>query len=385
MYDDALARLASQGLLRAIRDRGCVEGLNRGPSASIFISGRAIVDFASNDYLGLGRSGALNEAAARATAECGTGGGASRLISGGTEYHHALETATADFKGTSAALIFNSGYTANTAIIPALMQEGDSIFSDELNHASIIDGCRLSKADTSIYPHCDMGRLRSLLAMRKGSRCLVATDSVFSMDGDIAPLQELVSLCDEYDCLLLIDDAHATGVLGDGFGSLRHFGIAPRPYIIQMGTFSKALGSFGAFVAAEHGIIQWLLNTARGFIFSTALPAGVVAASRQALHLIREDPSYCRNLWYNRKMLVDRLAARSFSAGESGTPIIPLYVGDVERTLACSAFLFERGFYAPAIRPPTVRVSRLRLTVSAVHSEADINALVDALEEWKNG
>ncbi|HTR45523.1 MAG TPA: 8-amino-7-oxononanoate synthase [Thermodesulfovibrionales bacterium] len=379
MYSLRLQELQRQRLLRAAKDRD----LSRG--SRIVIEGREYVNFASNDYLGLSGDPALVAAAKEAMEEFGFGSGASRLLSGGTRLHRKLEEEVARFKGAEAALVFNSGYAANCGAIPSLASAQDIIFSDELNHASIVEGCRLSRARTVVYRHGDMSHLESLLkheAERSpgGGRSIFVTDTVFSMDGDIAPLRALWELCGRHDGLLYIDDAHATGVIGSGKGALSHFGISPTPRIIQMGTFSKALGSYGAFVAGSREVIDWLTSTARTFMFSTALPACVVAASLKALGMIGAGHDSLRGLWTNHRRLLQGL---SEIGGEisSETPIIPLKIGGVGETLAASQQLSEKGLYVPAIRPPTVKEPRLRITVTASHTDEDIDRLVEALKE----
>ena len=379
MYSLRLQELQRQRLLRAAKDRD----LSRG--SRIVIEGREYVNFASNDYLGLSGDPALVAAAKEAMEEFGFGSGASRLLSGGTRLHRKLEEEVARFKGAEAALVFNSGYAANCGAIPSLASAQDIIFSDELNHASIVEGCRLSRARTVVYRHGDMSHLESLLkheAERSPGRgrSIFVTDTVFSMDGDIAPLRALWELCGRHDGLLYIDDAHATGVIGSGKGALAHFGISPNPRIIQMGTFSKALGSYGAFVAGSREVIDWLTSTARTFMFSTALPACVVAASLKALGMIGAGHDSLRGLWTNHRRLLQGL---SEIGGEisSETPIIPLKIGGVGETLAASQQLSEKGLYVPAIRPPTVKEPRLRITVTASHTDEDIDRLVEALKE----
>ena len=379
MYSLRLQELQRQRLLRAAKDRD----LSRG--SRIVIEGREYVNFASNDYLGLSGDPALVAAAKEAMEEFGFGSGASRLLSGGTRLHRKLEEEVARFKGAEAALVFNSGYAANCGAIPSLASTQDIIFSDELNHASIVEGCRLSRARTVVYRHGDMSHLESLLkheAERSPGRgrSIFVTDTVFSMDGDIAPLRALWELCGRHDGLLYIDDAHATGVIGSGKGALAHFGISPEPRIIQMGTFSKALGSYGAFVAGSREVIDWLTSTARTFMFSTALPACVVAASLKALGMIGAGHDSLRGLWTNHRRLLQGL---SEIGGEisSETPIIPLKIGGVGETLAASQQLSEKGLYVPAIRPPTVKEPRLRITVTASHTDEDIDRLVEALKE----
>jgi 8-amino-7-oxononanoate synthase len=317
----------------------------------------------------------------------GFGGGASRLLAGGSHLHRELEETVANFKGTDAALLFNSGYAANAGAIPALAGEGDAVFSDELNHASIIDGCRLARATTFVFRHRDTGHLGELLRASGARRKLVVTDTVFSMDGGIAPLPEMLHLCGEHGAMLYLDDAHGTGVLGGGRGALAHFSLAPEPWVIQMGTFSKALGSFGAFAAGSTDIIHWLINTCRSFIFSTALPPPVVAASAAALELAEGAAGRERHasLWGNTRRLIEELGALGLDTGESETPIVPVRGESVESVLSLSRKLFEQGIYAPAIRPPTVPTPRLRLTVTASHTEEDIAVLGGALRRVLGG
>jgi 8-amino-7-oxononanoate synthase len=285
----------------------------------------------------------------------------------------------ARLKGTKSAVVMNSGYTANLAVIPAVSREGDVIFSDELNHASIVDGCRLSRARTLIYCHRDAVHLAELLEREKSGRKIVVTDTVFSMDGDIAPLADLHGLCRDHGAVLYIDDAHGTGVLGKGRGGLAHCGLAPDDGVIQMGTCSKALGSCGAFVAATADIVDWLINTARGLIFSTALPACAAAASIAALQVMQGDGSYVDRLWRNRERLYQGIRALGIDTGRSETPIIPLIVGDLDRTMRLAEHLRHHRQYAPVIRPPTVRDPRIRVTVTAAHTDEDIDTFLHIL------
>lgn len=379
MFSQKLFELQRLGLLRTICDRTPSTG------SRIVVEGKELISFASNDYLGLASHPDITAAAKRAIDEFGFGSGASRLLAGGSVLHRKLEETIARFKGTETALVFNSGYAANTGIIPSLTGEGDVIFSDELNHASIIDGCRLSRARTVVYGHKDTAHLDELLrkeflAVGSGKgNLLVATDTVFSMDGDIAPLGEIYGLCGKYDALLYIDDAHGTGVIGGGRGALAHFNLLPEPRIIQMGTFSKALGSYGAFAAGSRDVIDWIANRARSFIFSTALPACAVAASLKAVELVEGMPALVGKLRENRSILAEALVKAGFDTGESETPIIPLLVKNNEEALAASGYLRGKGIYAPAIRPPTVKAPRLRIAIKASHSEEDLNALVRAL------
>ncbi len=375
IFSEKLKALEKDILLRQIKDREAAL------LPDIIIDGAGYINFASNDYLGLACAGSLADAAVHAISEFGFGAGASRLLAGGTQIHSTLEKAVAAFKETETALVFNSGYIANISALPSIAGEGDVIFSDELNHASLIDACRLSRAQKVIYRHRDTAHLSMLMQTAKGDKQIVVTDSIFSMDGDIAPLREITALCKDHGALLYLDDAHATGVLGNGRGALAHFGIRPEPWIIQMGTFSKALGSYGAFIAAEKDIIDWLVNTARGFIYSTALPACVAAASLKALQLLQSEPTLISRLWQNRERLFKGLHALGLDTLCSETPIIPIVVGDVKKTMDISGALQKRRVYCPAIRPPTVNQPRIRVTVTAAHSEEHIAVLLGALEK----
>ncbi|GAB4488154.1 MAG: 8-amino-7-oxononanoate synthase [Thermodesulfovibrionales bacterium] len=371
-----MLKLRQQGLARRVVDRSSAQG------TVIRLDGRRLVNFSSNDYLGFASRPELADAVRASLDAYGFGAGASRLLAGGTVLHRRLEKRVAEFKRTEAALLFNSGYAANAGAIPALAGPGDLILSDELNHASIVDGCRLSSAGTVVFRHRDMGHLENLLTRHPGKRKLVVTDTVFSMDGDIADMPAIVRLCARHRAMLYLDDAHGTGVLGRGRGALAHFGISPEPWIVQMGTFSKALGSVGAFVAGSADVIDWLRNRARSFLFSTALPAPAAAASLAALTLLRREKKTVGRLWENRSLLVQELAARGFSpAGD--TPIVPVIVKSVREASGLSAHLLEKGFHVPAIRPPTVAQPRVRITVCADHTENQIRKLVSALEDWR--
>jgi 8-amino-7-oxononanoate synthase len=381
-YSEELNILKYKGLRRTIRNRSSPQG------ARIRIGGREHINFASNDYLGLASHPEVIEAAKRAMDEFGFGGGAARLLAGGTLLHRSLEENIASFKGTEAAIVLNSGYTANAGIIPSIAGDDDLLFSDELNHASIIDGCRLSRARLIVYRHRDVNHLESLMKEALSSsgmkgRAVVVTDTVFSMDGDIAPLPDLCELCRGKNAVLYLDDAHGTGVLGKGQGALAYYRIPPEAWMLQMGTFSKALGSFGAFAAGERGVVDWITNTARSFIFSTALPAPVVAASLQAIGLIKDRPALVQRLWENRDRLAHGLLEKGYTI-ESETPIIPLKTMRVEEALMASDSLFRNGLYVPAIRPPAVSRPRLRITITASHSEEDIGRLIEALAEMKD-
>lgn len=399
MFSKKLKRLRQNNLSRIIKDRGSAPKSNTGhmdagpgqfftqiPSR-ISIDGTEYINFASNDYLGLSGNRLLMEAAKEAINIYGFGPGASRLLSGGTELHTELEKTVAAFKDTESALIFNSGYAANISAIPCIADEGDTIFSDELNHASIVDGCRLSRAKKVIYPHKNISNLSELLKNDKGSLKIVITETIFSMDGDIAPIRELYQLCLDHDAILYLDDAHGTGVLGDGHGALKHFQLKTAPWLIQMGTFSKALGSYGAFIAGSRNVTEWLINTGRGFIYSTALPACVVAASVAALEIIQKEngpvQTLCRTLWKNRERLFNGIRDLGFNIINSESPIIPVSTENVETALRFSEHLMKHHIYAPAIRPPTVRTPRIRFTVTAAHTDKDIDRLIDVMKTAK--
>lgn len=381
MFSESLIRLKEKNLLREIKNRNSPHG------SRILIDGKNYINFSSNDYLGLANHPHLIESSKKAIETFGFGSGASRLLCGGSILHSELEKKTAKFKGTESALIFNSGYSANTGIIPAITDEGDVIFSDELNHASIVDGCRLSRAKKIIYRHKDTKHISELIEKEKAKRKIIITDSVFSMDGDIAPLKDIYELCSSLNSelqtpnsiLLYIDDAHGTGVLGQGKGALTHFGIKPESWIIQMGTFSKALGSFGAFAAGSKDAIEWILNTARSFIFSTALPSCAAAASIATLEVMEREPELLDRLWSNRELAVHGITKLGYDIMGSETPIIPVRTGTVEEALQLSQHLMENGIFAPAIRPPTVKEPRIRITVTAAHTAEDIERLIKAL------
>ncbi len=343
------------------------------------IKNRQCVNFGSNDYLALAGHRLLKAAASDAAMRWGAGAGASRLLGGGCTLHRELEERIASFKATPGALLFNSGYAANTGAIPALASQGDAIFSDEMNHASIIDGCRLARAQVHVYRHRDMGHLEELIENNNVNHKIIVTDTVFSMEGDLAPLKELAALADKTNALLYIDDAHGTGVLGGGRGALAHAGLTHAPNIIQMGTLSKAAGSMGGFIAADGDVIKWILNTARTFIFSTAIAPAPVGASIAALDIMDADISLNRKLWENRLLLAERLDGLGIGTGGSGTPIIPIRARSARHALEMGQALLAKGFYAPAIRPPTVAEPMVRITVTAGHSEDEINALSDAL------
>lgn len=372
---DELKRL---GLYRSMRKVRGAQG------SRVVLDGQEVVLFCSNNYLGLADHPLLKEAAIRAVERFGTGSGAARLVSGTMELHGELEQRIAAFKGTEAALVFNAGYAANVGIIGALVGKGDVIFSDRLNHASIVDGAILSRARLVRYPHNDLAALRRLLQNTEcQGRRLIVTDGVFSMDGDLAPLAGIVALKDEFGCLLMVDDAHGCGVLGEhGRGSAEWCGVADG-VDIQMGTLGKALGSFGAYAAAKREIIEYLVNRARSFIFSTSLPPAVLAASLAALEIIEsaEGALLRTRLGENSDLLRSTLQAAGFDTMGSVTQIVPVRVGGAEPTMAFSHMLLEEGFFVQGIRPPTVPAGscRLRCTLMATHSADEISRACAAI------
>jgi 8-amino-7-oxononanoate synthase len=370
-----LAQIEARGLLRKPK-------LVAGPIGTrVIIDGRDTLLFCTNDYLGLANHPAVKQAAMDAVNQYGAGAGASRLVSGTLPIHAGLEAELACFKGAQAALVFGSGYLANLGIVSTLMRQDGVIYSDELNHASIIDACRLSRAEVKVYPHRDTRSLERMLKAGNARRQrLIVTDGVFSMDGDIAPLPELARLASEFDCYLMVDDAHATGVLGpDGRGTAAHHGLY-NGIDIQMGTLSKALGSYGAFVAGSRELINFLVNRARSFIFTTALPPASAAAALEALKTAKREPERRERLWRNAALLKQGLASAGFNVGPSETFIIPVIVGGATECVALAERLLEESVFAQAIRPPSVPEgsSRLRVVPTSEHSINDIEYAIEA-------
>lgn len=368
-----LEEIENKGLLRKLR---LLEGAQE---AKVVIEGMEVLNLSSNNYLGLANDPRLKKAAQDAIEKYGIGSGASRLISGNMELHEQLEKKIAQFKEAEAALLFNTGYMANAGIISALMDRGSIIFSDKLNHASIVDGIILSRAEYKRYPHKDVKTLEKFLKASKGyKKKLIITDSIFSMDGDIAPLPELTSLAEKYDAWVFIDEAHATGVLGKhGRGAVEHFALEGT-VDIQMGTLSKAAGTFGAFACGSKSFIDYLINKSRSFIYTTALPPAVCAASITALDIIQNEPERRQRLWQNVDLMKKGLDNLGFNTMGSQTTIIPIAVNDIQTIVDFSRKLFEAGIFALGIRPPTVPegASRLRVTVTSEHTTQDLqNAL----------
>ncbi|HET9121700.1 MAG TPA: 8-amino-7-oxononanoate synthase [Solirubrobacterales bacterium] len=366
--EQRLAELEASGLRRRLR---IVEG-PQGPQ--VVLDGQPVLLLCSNNYLGLADHPRLRRAAADAAIGLGTSAGASRLISGSMSIHAELESSLAGFKGTEAALLFGSGYLANTGTIAALARRGEVVFSDELNHASIIDGCRLAGAETFVYRHRDTEHLQWGLGQASGRGALIATDGVFSMDGDIAPLAALVDLARRHRCRLLVDEAHATGCIGPGGrGSVAAAGLAGE-VDVTVGTLGKALGGYGAYVCASRPTVDFLVNSARTFIFSTAPPPPAVAAAQAALELLAERPRLVERLGSNAATLRAGLRAQGLEPIGSDTQIVPLVIGEADDAMALCERLLAEGVFAQAIRPPTVPpgTCRLRLTTMATHRGADL-------------
>ncbi|MBE3551914.1 MAG: 8-amino-7-oxononanoate synthase [Kyrpidia tusciae] len=369
--------------LQNLEDAGLRRRLRRvesAPGPEVTVEGRRMLMCASNNYLGLAQDPRLIEAAHRAMIRYGAGSTGSRLISGDTELHEALEKRIARWKGTEAALVFATGYMANVALATALAGEEDVIFSDEWNHASIIDGCRLSRARVSVYRHADPGDLESkIIAAGPARRRLIYTDGVFSMDGDVAPLPGLLEVAGKYDAFVVVDDAHAGGVLGKrGRGTMEYYGLSPAPRIIQMGTLSKAAGVEGAYVAGAKAVIDYLINRARPFIFSTAPCPAAVGAALAAVEIMEQEQWRRDHLRALASRLRTGLRERGWRVPEGSTPIIPVIIGEVGETLRLAARLDDAGIFAPAIRPPTVppESCRIRLTVTAVHRMEDVDRIL---------
>ena len=372
-----LEERASQGLLRSRRT------LQSPQSSNITVDGKPYLSFCSNDYLGLANHPQLIAALQQGAAQYGTGAGAAHLVSGHMQVHHQLEIELAAFVGKPAALLFSAGYMANLGVVQALVGKDDTVFADKLNHASLNDAMLLSRAHIKRYRHNDMVQLAQMLAKTPSGRKLIITDAVFSMDGDLALLPELLALCEQHDAWLLVDDAHGFGVLGEhGRGSLAHFGIVSRR-IIYMATLGKAAGVFGAFVAAEQVVIDTLINQARSYVYTTATPPALASAVLASLQLIEQGEESRAHLQRLITQLRSGLNDLHWSLMPSSTAIQPLLIGDNQAALDLSNALRERGIWVAAIRPPTVPqgTARLRITLSATHSAADVTRLTETLHE----
>ena len=376
---DELADLRAKHLYRSLRVMSSAQG------PEVVVDGRACVSFSSNDYLGLTHHPRLRAAALAAVEAFGAGSGAVRTIAGTMSLHEELEATLARFKGTEAVLSFPSGFSANTGVIPTITGEADLIVSDSLNHASIIDGMRLSKAPRVVYPHADVAALRAALAAaRRDGRpdgagahrlILVVTDGVFSMDGDIAPLPGIVAAAEEFGAAVMVDDAHASGVLGQaGRGSVDHFGLHGR-VAIQVGTLSKAVGVLGGYVAGSQDLRDLLIQRARPFLFSTSAPPAVAAACLEAIHVLEEEPALHERLWANTRRFKAELGRLGFDTGVSETPITPVMMGDSAIAGRFSDRLFDEGVFAQPIVFPTVALdkARIRTIVTAAHTDAHLD------------
>jgi glycine C-acetyltransferase len=387
--DDELAQLRAQHLYRPLRIMASAQG------PVVELDGREVISLSSNDYLGLTHHPRLRGAALRAVETYGAGSGAVRTIAGTMTLHEELEAALAEFKGVEATLTFQSGFTANTGVIPTVTGEADLIVSDGLNHASIIDGMRLSKAPRVIYPHKDVGALRALLeeARRTGRTdaghegephrlILVVTDGVFSMDGDIAPLPGIVEAAEAHGAAVFVDDAHASGVLGrDGRGTVDHFGLHGR-VAIQVGTLSKAVGVLGGYVAGSQALRDLLTQRARPFLFSTSHPPAVAAACLEAIRVFQEEPELHERLWTNTRHFKTELARLGFDTGVSETPITPVILGESALAIRFSERLFEEGVFGTSVVYPTVALdrARIRTIVTAAHSDEQLDRALAAFD-----
>jgi len=367
-----LEQTKEAGLYRKFRT------MNTAPLPKMVIDGRAQLVFSANNYLGLANDQRLVHAAETVLHEFGVGSSGSRLTTGHTDWHQKLEEKIARFKRTEAALLFSSGFLANVGVLSSLPEKGDVILSDQYNHASIIDGCRLSKADTVVYNHIDMKDLEEKLQETVSfNRRFIVTDGVFSMDGTIAPLDQMMSLAKHYDAYVIVDDAHATGILGEsGGGTSEYFGVNPD---VVIGTLSKAVGTEGGFVAGSKVLIDFLLNHARTFIFQTAMPPSICAASYTALEIIEESKEKRQLLFSNIRKVKNSLVEMGYKVKGDLTPIIPVIIADAQDAVSFAERLQENGIYAPAIRPPTVPngESRIRLTVTSDHSKKQIDTLLE--------
>ena len=373
-----LDNLKAEGQYRWLRQ---VDGPH-GPR--ICVNGKEAIHLAGSDYLGLASHPRLKQAACEATLRYGCGVASARLISGNYDLYPQLEARLARFKQAEAALLFSTGYQANLGVISALMDSQDVVFSDALNHASIVDGCRLSRAQVRIFPHNDLGALERLLEQEQAARRrLIVADGLYSMDGDMAPLAEIVRLADRYNALTMVDDSHGIGVLGDtGRGAAEATGVLGR-IDIETGSLAKALGGFGAYVVGSRTVIDYLINRARPFIFTCALPPAVVAAMIEALIIVEQEPERRQRLRDNTRHLRTGLREVGFEVPPSGAQIIPLMVGEPERTMRFCQELLDRGVFAQGIRYPSVPrgTERLRLTVTASHSREDLDIALAALAE----
>lgn len=375
---DELERIKKSGLYRKLNIVESAQGTH------LEIKGKTYLSFCSNNYLGLANNPLVIKAVKDAVGKYGWGVGASRLVSGNMRLHEVLEGEISKLKGKEASIVFPTGYMANIGTISSLVSKGDLVICDKLNHASIIDGCRLSGADFRVYPHCDMEKLENILKKSsKYSRKLIVTDTVFSMDGDIAPLPDIVRIAHKYKAMVMVDEAHGTGVFGKrGGGVVEHFNLSKKIDIV-MGTLSKVVGSLGGYVSGDEDLINFLRNKARPFMYTTALPPAVCAASIAGIKLIQKNPLLRRSLWNNVRYLKKELDLLNFDLIPSESPIIPILIGDAKKAVDVSKLLYKKGILIPAIRPPTVptRSSRLRMTVMSTHTRKDLERLLEVLSD----
>ena len=377
---EALVELDANGLKRSMR---LMDGAQ---FKTVRMNGKSVLNFCSNNYLGLANDPRLSVAASQAMGQYGFGSGASRLVCGNMAAHEKLEHALAKLKGTASCLLFNSGYSANTGVIPALFGREDIIFSDKLNHASIVDGILLSRAEFKRYAHLDMASLEDGLKNAVGfKKKLIVTDSIFSMDGDVAPLKAIVNLAKRYDAWVMVDEAHGFGVLGEhGGGLTEELGLS-KDIEIQMGTLSKAAGCFGAYVCGSDPLRDYLINHSRSFIYTTALPPSLAMAAQLAIGIIdsEEGKRHREQLKINAEYVRAGLKGMGFDVMNSTTPIIPILVHDADKAVAMTKHLLEQGIFVQAIRPPTVPVhmARLRVTVMATHAQEDLDHLLNSLRK----
>jgi glycine C-acetyltransferase len=384
MRQDPLGYLATE--LQALRDQGLyrrLRVLDDEQKAHTSIDGRSVVNLSSNNYLGLTTHPKLRERALDAIRRLGVGSGSVRTIAGTMRIHMALERKLAEFKRTEAAVVFQSGFTANAGTVSSILGRDAVIVSDELNHASIIDGARLSRATIKVFPHRDVAAARRVLEdVPRGTRTLVISDGVFSMDGDLGALPELCNLADEFGCIMMVDDAHASGVFGShGRGTVDHFGLHGR-VDVQVGTLSKAIGALGGYVAGSRALIEFLYHRARPSLFSTSHPPAVAATCLAAIEVLEEEPQLIERLWENTRFFRAGLQALGFDTGASESPITPVIVGEGARAMALSDRLFEKGVFAQGIGFPTVPQgkARVRTIVTATHSRDELQFALDAFK-----
>ncbi len=374
---NSLEDLQEEGLYNNIRTLESPQG------AWVEINGKEVLNFSSNNYLGLANHDETIKAAEEALEEYGNGPGAVRSIAGTMTLHNELEKKLAEFKKAEATVTFQSGFCANLAVIPALVGKGDTVISDELNHASIIDGIRLTGADVKVYDHCDMESLESVLQSDLQGRKLIITDGVFSMDGDIAPLPEITELAKKYNALVMVDDAHGEGVLGShGRGIVDHFGLHGK-VDVEIGTFSKAIGTVGGCAAGSETLIEYLKQQGRPFLFSSAVTPPDVAATIKAIDILEKDDTLVRKLWSNGDLFKEKMKESGFDVGHSETPITPVMIGEAKDASEMSSKLFDEGVFAQSIGYPTVPKgkARIRVMISATHSEEDLEFALSKFEK----